>query len=342
MKPVVVAAAFAVFVVGCRRGPASNDGTAAPSPSASGASAGAVRASLATTSLAEAIARADLRVEARRGVLDGPDPILTRAASVIEPHFGSPVPHPLAYQVVTLGGGRDAVLLEALHGDRHPLVALLDDKQSPVWVKQHPIGGVKEGVSELSLAAGPGDHVLLAWCNASSDSVALRRWAEDGEAFADYDALHVESCDRLSILYWPRRGWVIAAAGPHGAVAQLVSENGEYSWGREGAPLPWTSNAPAPLSLSLDTPDTLLFFRLGRSGGPGTADYLFAMRWGADGRPLWPGPLSVKRVDVAVDPNARAVVDPGEGVLRATLPSTAPGAHDIVVDVASDGVVTRR
>jgi hypothetical protein len=342
MKPFVVATACAVFVVGCRRGATSSDGTAALSPSES-ASASTVPASrLAPTSLAEAIGRADLRVEARRGVLDGPDPILTRARSVIEPHFGTPVPYPLAYQVVTLGGGRNAVLLEALHGERRPFVALLDEKQNPVWVKQRPIGGVKDGVSELSLAPGPGDHVLVAWCNASSDSVALRRWAEDGEAFADYDALHVESCDRLSILYWPQRGWVIAAAGPHGAVAQLVSENGEYSWGRDGAPLPWTSSAPAPLSLSLDTPDTLLFFRLGRSGGPGTADYLFAMRWGADGRPLWPGPLSVKRLDVPVDPNARAIVEPGDGVLRATLPSSAPGAHDIVVEVASDGVVTRR
>jgi hypothetical protein len=225
---------------------------------------------------------------------------------------------------------------------------LIDSKGELVWSKEHPIGGVKPGASEASLAAAPGGHVCLAWCNASSAgdgvSVALRRWAEDGGAFADYDALHVESCEALSVLYWPRTGWVLAVADTTGATLGLVTENGSRGWGNDGLSLPWTYRTAAPVSLALDTLDTLMLFRLGRSGTEGSNEYVFASRFSSDGRPTWPGPLSLKKLPGKLaDPLVRVVLEPGDGAVRATLPGTAiDRGENLVVDVASDGAVVRR
>ena len=161
------------------------------------------------------------------------------------------------------------MLLQATHGDAHPLVWLLGANGELLWAKEHPIGGAKPGVTEASLAPGPDGHVCIAWCNGSTDSIAFRRWADDGGAFADYDALRVEGCDALSVLYWPGRGWVLGAAFRGGAVLELLNENGERMWGNDGLSLPWTWPTAAPMSLALDTQDSLLLFRLGQSGGAG-------------------------------------------------------------------------
>jgi hypothetical protein len=331
---------------GCHR---KSDGKDAPAEAPSAASSGSLvspaRAETSLATVADAVALSDLRFEARRGTATHPEPLLDAERAVLEKHFGGAAFYPLAFQVVSAGMGRHAVLLSRTEGDARPFVFLFEDGGNVVWTKEHPIGGVKPGVSEPSLASGPDGHTCLAWCNASTDSVALRRWAEDGSAFADYDVLHVDACDALSIAYFPRHGWVIAVAGPGGATLELVSENGELVWGRDGVTLPWTWHGPAPLSLAFDTADSLLVFRLGQSGGAGSGEYVFASRWGADGRPIWPGPLSLKRLDAKVeDPRARLLLTPGpDGAVRATLPGAAlENGHDVVVEVASDGVVTRR
>ena len=197
------------------------------------------------------------------------------------------------------------------------MVFLLDAAGTLVWAKDHPLGGVKPGVSEPSLAAGPDGHVCLAWCNASTDSVALRRWAEDGGAFADYDALHVDACDALSVLYWPRHGWLLAVAWHGGATLQLVTLNGGHAFGNDGMRLPWMYRAPAPVSLALDTPDSLLLFRLGQSGDEGSSEYVFASRFSPEGRSMWPGPLSLKRLpNQTRDPSVRVVLAPAAGLVR--------------------------
>lgn len=294
------------------------------------------------------IATADVRVEARRGVVPGPDALLDRHRAELSRHFGD-TPYPLSVQVVRAGEGRSALLMQAAHGEPLPLVWLLDARNEIAWAKEHPIGGVKPGVSEPALSAGPEGRMSLSWCNGGTSSVALRQWADDGAAFADYEIMHFDACDALSILYWPHRGWLVGVAGPAGLSLQLVSENGELRWGRDGMALPWTWRGPATASLALDTQDTVLLFRLGQSGGPGSAEYVFASRYDPEGRPLWPGPVSVKKLGAKVSEiGARIELVPGkDGTIRArpprtrtTQPTEAAASDDEAVDVASDGTVT--
>lgn len=298
------------------------------------------------------IATADLRVEARRAVVHGPDPLLDRHRGELSRQFGDP-PYPLSLQVVRAGEGRSALLLQATHGDPRPLVWLVDANFEMVWAKEHPIGGVKPGVSEPAIAAGPEGRVSLSWCNGGTSSVALRQWADDGGAFADYEIMHFDACDALSVLYWPRRGWLVGVAAPAGLSLQLVSENGELRWGRDGMTLPWIWRGAATASFALDTQDSMLLFRLGQSGGAGSAEYVFASRYGPDGRALWPGPVSVKKLGGRVsDGGARIGLAPGkDGAIRVKAPhavrpaepAAQPGearSNDEVVDVASDGTVT--
>jgi len=208
-----LAAAFAtgMLALSCHRTPKSEPlGGVPPLTSASDNAASSARPGVRT--LADGIATADLRVEARRGSVAAFEPLLEKQRALLEGHFKGPVPFPLAFQVVTAGAARRAVLVQATGGDARPLLWPLDGDGNVAWSKERPTGGVKPGVTEISLASGPEGHVCLAWCNAATDSVALRRWAEDGGAFADYDVLHVDSCSALSVLYWPGRGWVIAVA----------------------------------------------------------------------------------------------------------------------------------
>jgi hypothetical protein len=248
-------------------------------------------------------------------------------------------------QVAAVTGGRTAALIQATRGDARPLVLLLEPSGRVAWVKTNPMGGVKPGATEAALASGPAGHVALAWCNPSSGSVALRQWAEDGGAFADYEAARFDSCEALSALYWPRKGWLLAIASLAGLVLQRVTEDGALAWGRSGIMLPWTARAAAPASLALDTEETFLLFRLGQSGGPSSPDFVFVSRYGPDGQQIWPATLSVKRLDAPPAlPSPRLVLEAApEGGVRATLPARATGTgQPAVVEVGSDGVVVRR
>jgi hypothetical protein len=341
MTRLLVAAVVALLAMGCRR---EQKGTPAQVSAGNRLESPAVSARPGIATIADAMATVDLRVEARRGTALGFESITERQHAALDAHFGEPTPFPLAFQVVSAGSGRHAVLLQATRGEARPLVWLLDESGTPAWTKERPTGGVKPGVTEISLASGPDGHVCLGWCNAASDSVAIRRWAEDGGAFADYDVMHVDACSALSIIYWPRHGWLVAVAWAGGATFELISENGALSWGRDGITLPWTFRSPAPLSFALDTQDSVMFFRLGQSGGPASAEYMFASRYSVEGRPLWPGPLSLKRLPTAVrDPAIRLLLGPGpEGTIRAELPAAVSGAsEDVVLDVASDGALAR-
>lgn len=332
------AALAALFLVSCRRTPEDAAPVASSVPS--------VRAPSpppALTTLAAAQGAADLRVEARRGTLGGYDSALERHRAALEAHFGGAPPFPLAFQIVSLGARGTAVLLQATRGESRPIVIALGPGGEVLWTKTNPLGGVKPGASEASLASGPDGHVCIAWCNAETDSIALRRWAEDGGAFADYEAFHADACDALSVLYWPRHGWLLAAAYRGGTVLQRISEDGVHAFGADGMSVPWMSSDVSPVAFGLDTEQSFFVVRVGRSGGEGSPEYVFSNRYDASGKAIWPGPLSVKRLTTLVTKNARVTLHPGrEGGLRATLGEAEAGTDTVDVEVLSDGTVRRR
>src|SRR5205814_95114 len=104
----------------------------------------------------------------------------------------------------------------------------------------------------------------------------------------------------LSALYWPGRGWVVAAAQPSGAARlQLLDESGRLGWGLGSRGLPWVSRAGAPVTLVLDTDQTVTAIQLGdaREGlarlGP---DHVWAARYDPAGTALWERPLDAGTV----------------------------------------------
>lgn len=313
-----------------------------PPPASTGAVQGPRIDVPGRATLEQLIAAADLRVEARRSLVERMEPLLERHRASLVRQLGEE-PLPVLAEVARTTEGRSMVLLQAARGEPRPLLWLLSGAGDLEWAKEHPIGGVKPGVREPAVAPGPEGRVSLSWCNGATSSVALRQWTSDGAAFADYEVMHFDSCEALSFLYWPRRGWLVGVASPTGLALQLVSESGELLWGRDGMSLPWTWSGAATASLGLDTPDTMLLFRLGQSGGPGSPAYLFASRYDPGGHPLWPGPVSVKKLAGKPNPRGRIVLSPGkDGAIRAQVPQEegGPGGVEGPVDVASDGSVT--
>lgn len=215
-----------------------------------------------------------------------------------------------------------------------PYAVVTDERGHVLWSKDRAIGGITPPVGELALASGPSNRVVLAACDAPTSSVAARVWDDDGTPFADFEALELDGCEHVSVLYWPRHGWIIVASttatGPR---AQLLTESGRLAFGGSaGVAIGATWRAAAPVSLALDTPESFVAVQYARS-----PDHALAFRYDANGAALWPAPVDLGAV-AGVKPGSERVpvARPRDGVVRATL---ADGA---VVEIGSSGDVLRR
>jgi hypothetical protein len=297
-----------------------------------------------TPGLAALVAAADVRVEARRGVLGGPTDAPPSLVAALEQHHAGVVPYPLAVQVAPTTGGGAAILFQATSGEGRPLVVAVGANLEPRWTKSHPMGGVKPGATEATLASGPNGHVALSWCNPGSGTVALRQWAADGGAFADYEAARFESCEALSVLYWPKKGWLLGVASASSVLLSRITDDGALAWGREGLTLPWTFRGPAPVSFALDALGGFFLARLGLSGGPDSPEFVFVSRHDTEGRQTWPGPLSVKRLDAPSRgpfPRVHLSPTPDGNVRMSVTPEVSGSGIEVAVTVAPDGAVVR-
>src|SRR5262249_38723644 len=135
---------------------------------------------------------------------------------------------------LTAAGRRIVLVMEAGKptSDARPIALVIDDKSGVVWSKQRPIAGIMPPVGPIAIAPGPLGRVALAACDPPTSLVALRLWDDDGSPFADFQALTgVESCDALTLLYWPEHGWIVVAARPGVTRARLIKESGGPAWG---------------------------------------------------------------------------------------------------------------
>jgi hypothetical protein len=357
-------AATLACLLACRRGPSAADAgpTDARAPTESGVAEGAARQSNATAGSDEDGAAARARdggspsdavsmdaVGARRGRIArlADDPDLAANAALLRKHFGAPFPRSLVIESVRLeAAGRrallvgDAVKVGAVgFGQADPLLLVVDDKHALLWSKERPIAGITAPVAGVSLAAGPRGRVVVAACDPPTSTVALRVWDDDGAPFADFVPLSGSACSDVSVLYWPRHGWVLAVPRDKGTVAQRVSESGALMW---GSGMEIAARSGAPVSLAADTRGSFIAVQAARPlGDGGASDHVLAFRYDSRGAPLWAAPADLGGVPASAKDRRFVVERPLHGLVRVTLGPASGRAAAIRVDVASSGEILR-
>jgi hypothetical protein len=210
-------------------------------------------------------------------------------ADVLSPRFA----RNLEVQVAELGiGRRRAVLVSSCpspcRADKaDAMVVVLDEANRAVWRKERPVAGITPPAYPLAIAGGPRGRVALAACDPPTKSVALRLWDGDGSPFADYQVLEMETCDAISLLHWPRHGFIVVAATAGMTRARYVSEEGALEWatdlGARSRP-----DAIAPASLAADTDETFVLVQAVQpSGEKGSPFHALAFRYDRRGQPVW-------------------------------------------------------
>jgi hypothetical protein len=247
------------------------------------------------------------------------EPGLAKNAGAVREHFDGGLPAVMDLQAAVLGGGRQALLLEAAAVERNPIALLVDAQGAALWIKQHPAGGIAPPARPFALAPRPDEGVALFVYDEPTKLLAGRMWAEDGAAYAELIVLGLARCDALSAAWWPGHGWIVVAAFPGGARAQLVSEEGSPAWGPDGVPVGEAWRAPAAATIVIDAPSStwLLLQRAARAG----VDHVVALRYGALGERITRTAVDLGPAPAAgtADRVEASVVQPG--VVRVTVGS---------------------
>lgn len=284
-------------------------------------------------------------VEARRvraTDLAGDRALFGDAGALLERHFGG-ARGSFDVQTADLTARGRRVLLVSESGkptsDARPMALVVDDRGAVVWSTERPVGGIMPPVGPVAIAPGPLGRVALAACDPPTSIVALRVWDDDGAPFADFQAMMaVESCDALSLLYWPRHGWIVVAARPGVTRARLIGESGASAWG-DGLDLGVRSKpgAVAAASLAADTDDSFVLVQLAQpSAEPGSPFHALAFRYDTRGGPIWKAAVDLGELPRPPAPGERVKIVPTNPGVRVTLPSGRE------VDVRPSGDVSTR
>lgn len=243
----------------------------------------------------------------------------TRVAKLTdEPALGAPelakaIPAAPAYDVQLTSLARDGrraalVSIAGQHGpDAKPFLAVVEESGAVTWTRDRPAGGILPPYGAIALAAGPKGRVALAVCDEPTRSVALRLIDDDGSPFADVQALEVDACDDVSLLYWPHHGFLLVAVSAGTTRARLFTETGSFGWGR-GLDLGARSRPGliAPASLAADTDDSFVLVQAAQPTGEG-AFHALAFRYDASGAPIWKAAIDLGELRAK---NERLVVEP--------------------------------
>jgi len=207
-------------------------------------------------------------------------------------------------QVAELGyGGRRALLAT---DQAEAMLVVLENDGKTAWQKDRPTAGMMPPAKPLAISGGPRGRVAMAACDPPAKSVALRLWDADGSPFADYQVLELETCDALSLLHLPRRGFVVVAVTAGTTRARYVTDEGAFGWSADVG-VRSRPDALAPASLAADTDETFVLVQAATPNAEkGGAVHALAFRYDLRGQPVWPN-----AVDLGVVPSAgRLVVEP--------------------------------
>jgi hypothetical protein len=257
----------------------------------------------------------------------GDIPLLdTNAKALLEKHF-SGTKGPFDVQLGELSAsGRLAVLVTEsgkIGIEARPIALVIREDGAVLWSKERPVAGIMPPAFPIAIAPAPLGRVALAACDPPTSAVALRLWDDDGSPFADFQALtDVDSCDALSLLYWPGHGWLIVTARPGATRARLVNENGAPVWGQ---PLDLgvrsRPGAPAVPSVAADTDDSFVLVQIAQpTAAPGSPFHALAFRYDARGAAIWKEAVDLGEVP-APGAGGRATLVPMKPGVRVTLPS---------------------
>jgi hypothetical protein len=164
-------------------------------------------------------------------------------------------------------------------------VVLLDEDNHVRWRKDRPIAGVTAPAYPLAIATGAQGRVALAACVPATKAVALRFWDSDGSPFADVQVLEMDGCAAVSLLHWPRRGFIVVASAEGVTRARYVTEDGSLQWATDVG-VRSRPSAIAPAALGADTDETFVLVQPAQL----VADAPFhalAFRYDLRGQPVW-------------------------------------------------------
>ena len=215
------------------------------------------------------------------------DPALAPHEAMLRAHFDGTLPSPIETQITALAGHRRATLVTGEARRRHPILLVTSPTGELGWTKERPLAGTRQVVTEMVPSAAPHGGVALMWCDIPTQVVGLRMWGADGTVLADFQVLEVDVCETLSGLYWPGHGWIAVASEQGGARAQLLDEVGKRTWGPRGVDLPWGARPTSPVSIAVDSDDSMILLQLGAWPGSTLQEHVIAMRYDARGKALW-------------------------------------------------------
>jgi hypothetical protein len=266
------------------------------------------------------------------------EPALDGATELLERHFaGARSSYDVQTTPLTAAGRRIVLISESDKptSDARPF-AFVAAGPNVLWSKERPVAGIMPPVGPIAIAPAPAGRVALAACDPPTSILALRIWDDDGSPFADFQALAIEDCKALSLLYWPRHGWIVVDAYVGATRAQMLDENGGQKW-RQGIDVGVRSRASAlaPASLAADTDDSFVLVQVAAPSGADNGPlHALAFRYDARGNPLWPAPIDLG--DVGRAAGARVQLVPANPGVRVTLPNGR------ALDLRPTGEIARR
>jgi hypothetical protein len=227
----------------------------------------------------------------------------------LKTRFGPFAPAGYAAQSVRLDGGGRALLIGDALRNRQPLLRVFDKRWRLRWRKNYPTDPDNEGHDDLTLCAAPDGGVLIVWSSppwtTKPEGTRARLFDAEGRLAGEFEIAERVADGRISTLYWPGRGWVVAAAQRRAdpnrpaaveAFVQLNGIDGSLRWRRSIGPNVGQFPQGYGISMILDSADSLtaLWCELAEpSGGLPGPNLHVTQRFSPDGEPRWPRPVTV-------------------------------------------------
>lgn len=265
------------------------------------------------------------------------DPVLAKQLAVLLPHFGVDAgAKGFDVQRIDLVGTRQATLVTEV-GGANPMV-LVTEGDALLWTKDRPVAGIVPPVEHVTISAHAALGVALFAWDPPTKIVIGRVWADDSNAFGDFEMLHVDACDDVVAGYVPDQGIYVVAATPGGPMLQVMNENNVLQRGRNGTILGAPFRAPAPLSLVVSDDGAMVLARWANASAK-TSDLLEITRY-QKGKATWPAPVTIEVPRAGSPVDRIAMKRSGDGV-RVELGHGAVASRAVAVSVDATAAVTR-